>query len=158
MVANALKLATVALGLVFNLPSYADPIDHITPEGWANVARNITKEVERRQAAAKAGESMPCMGLDGLKKKMGPTVHWTELTKGQYHFMQGIYVMNPETPKGLPPGDAALLATKDGDASGIVVWTRETLACSPAMPIPDALIKLMDQVKTGKTDANGEEL
>jgi peptidoglycan hydrolase-like protein with peptidoglycan-binding domain len=64
--------------------------------------------------------------------------HFTTLTPGQFHFVEGIYVGSPTTPDGLPPGDGALLATHDGAQNGIIFWTRGPLACRP-LPISEKL-------------------
>jgi hypothetical protein len=35
---------------------------------------------------------------------------WIELTSKQWQFLRGVYVLNPQTPPGLPYGDKAVLA------------------------------------------------
>ncbi len=98
-----------------------------------------------------------CKPIVKLKADFDQHTHFTALSTGQFHFVEGVYVGSPSTPEGLPPGDGALLATHDGDKNGVIVWTRGTLACGP-LPIPEKLIKLIDAVKTGALDENGEEL
>ena len=82
---------------------------------------------------------------------------WKVLTKGQFHFLQGVFALNPQTPPGLPPGDGAVLATVKGDRGGLILFTSGAKICAP-MPVPDEVIKLLSAVKTGKLDAAGEEI
>ena len=83
--------------------------------------------------------------------------HFTTLTPGQFHFVEGLYVGSPTTPDGLPPGDGALLATHDGAKNGIIIWTRGRLACAP-IPINEKLMNLIAGIKTGALDDEGNEL
>jgi hypothetical protein len=52
----------------------------------------------------------PCKPLAKLWADFDAKTHFTTLTPGQFHFVEGIYVGSPTTPDGLPPGDGALLA------------------------------------------------
>src|SRR5262249_40916346 len=99
----------------------------------------------------------PCRPLIKLRAAFDANTHFTALTPGQFHFVEGIYVGSPSTPDGLPPGDGALLATHDGAKSGIILWTRGPLACGP-IAIGEKLIKLIADIKTGAVDAEGKEL
>jgi hypothetical protein len=98
-----------------------------------------------------------CKPIAKLKADFDEHTHFTPLSPGQFHFVEGVYVGSPSTPEGLPPGDGALLATHDGDKDGVIVWTRGALACSP-LPVPEKLIKLMNGIKTGALDDDGQEL
>lgn len=83
--------------------------------------------------------------------------HWTVLTRGQYHFISGVYAAAPSTPVGLPPGDSAVLAQEKGDKDGVVIFMKGGKGCFP-MPAPEVLIRMMDQIVTGKLDDDGEEM
>jgi hypothetical protein len=98
-----------------------------------------------------------CKALVKLKADFDAKTHWTQLSPGQFHFVEGVYVGSPSTPEGLPPGDGAMLAQHDGDKDGVIIWTRGPLACAP-LPVPEKLIKLMGAIKTGALDDNGDEL
>ena len=98
-----------------------------------------------------------CKPIVKLKAGFDEHTHFTTLSPGQFHFVEGVYVGSPATPEGLPPGDGALLAQHDGDKDGVIVWTRGVLACAP-LPIPEKLIKLIGAVKTGALDDDGQEL
>ena len=50
----------------------------------------------------------PCKPLAKLWADFDAKTHFTTLTPGQFHFVEGIYVGSPTTPDGLPPGDGAL--------------------------------------------------
>ncbi len=99
----------------------------------------------------------PCKALAKLKSDFDAHTHWTALSPGQFHFVEGVYVGSPSTPEGLPPGDGALLAQHDGEKDGVIVWTRGPLACMP-LPIPEKLIKIISSIKTGALDDDGDEL
>jgi hypothetical protein len=104
-----------------------------------------------------ANPPVRCKAWVKLKADFDAKTHWTQLSPGQFHFVEGVYVGSPSTPEGLPPGDGAMLAQHDGDKDGVIVWTRGPLACAP-LPIPEKLIKLMGSIKTGALDDNGDEL
>jgi hypothetical protein len=108
-------------------------------------------------ASAAEGAEPHCKALMKLKADFDDKTHWTRLSPGQFHFVEGVYVGSPATPDGLPPGDGAMLAQHDGDKDGVIVWTRGPLACAP-LPIPEKLIKLMGAIKTGALDDGGDEL
>ncbi len=110
--------------------------------------------------AALAANKTPlpiCKPLAKLWPKSDVETHFTTLTPGQFHFVEGIYVGSPTTPDGFPPGDGALLATHDGAHDGIILWTRGPLACGP-LRISEKLIKLIADIRTGTLDAGGDEL
>ena len=110
--------------------------------------------------AAFAGDrnpSPPCKPLAKLWAEFDSKTHFTTLTPGQFHFVEGLYVGSPTTPDGLPPGDSALLATHDGAKNGIIIWIRGPLACSP-IPINEKLIDLIAGIKSGALDGEGNEL
>jgi hypothetical protein len=108
-------------------------------------------------AALARNKTPSCKLLIKLRADFDAYTHFTELTPGQFHFVEGIYVGSPSTPDGLPPGDGALLATHDGAKNGIIIWTRGPLACAP-IPINEKLIKLIASIKTGTLDGRGDEL
>lgn len=91
----------------------------------------------------------PCKALAKLEASLDAKTHAAPLTEGQFHFIEGVYVGSPMTPDGLPPGAGALIITHDGDAGGLIVWTRGALACAPS-PVNDKLLNLMQAVKTGQ--------
>jgi hypothetical protein len=101
--------------------------------------------------------SHPCKALVKLRADFDAKTHWTQLSPGQFHFVEGVYVGSPPTPEGLLLGDGAMLARRDGDKDGVFVWTRGPLACAP-LPVPEKLIKLMGAIKTGALDDDGDEL
>jgi hypothetical protein len=102
-----------------------------------------------------AEEEHICVPIDGpktyVKSHQG---EWTDLNKAQFNFLQGIYAVNPKTPPGLPPGDKAALATIQ-DAE-IIFFLDGTQACDP-MPVPKALIELLQNVGKGAINHLGTE-
>ena len=72
---------------------------------------------------------------------------WIQLTQEQWQFLRGVYVVNPQTPPGLPYGDKAVLAQVDGNNGGMVFFIDGDKACTP-MPIPVELIAMMRDVAT----------
>jgi hypothetical protein len=81
---------------------------------------------------------------------------WIELTSEQWQFLRGIYAMNPLTPPGLPYGDKAVLAI-GGGSGGLVFFIDGDKACTP-MPVPAALLAMMDDVATAKISHEGSAL
>lgn len=73
---------------------------------------------------------------------------WIELTKDQWQFLRGVFVLNPNTPAGLPYGDRAALAQVDGDNGGVVFLLDDARACTP-MPIPPELVTMLRDVGEG---------
>ena len=71
--------------------------------------------------------------------------HWTDVTPERYRFLEGIYLMAPSTPPGLPPGASAVLAWKDGEDGASVWFIDGDTACGP-MDIPQALVKTMERL------------
>jgi hypothetical protein len=72
---------------------------------------------------------------------------WTELNAAQWEFLRGVYVMNPQTPPGLPYGDHAALAQFDGNPGGIVFFIDDHKACTP-MIAPAELLAVIGEVAT----------
>ena len=72
---------------------------------------------------------------------------WTELTSAQWQFLRGVYVLNPNTPPGLPYGDKAVLVQVDGKSDGLVLFIDGEMACTP-MPIPQPLLAIVQGVAT----------
>lgn len=67
---------------------------------------------------------------------------WEVLTKEQWQFLRGIYVLNPNTASGLPFGDGAALAIIPGNPQALVFFIDGDLACQP-MPLPAELVTLL---------------
>ena len=82
---------------------------------------------------------------------------WIELTPEQWQFLRGVYALNPETPPGQPYGDKAVLAQVDNDSGGLVLFIGGKKACTP-MRAPPALLALIDQVATAKSNHEGTGL
>lgn len=90
-----------------------------------------------------------CITLQAAQKAVGKGSVVTPMTRAQFHFLQGVYALNPATPAGLPPGDGALLITVDDH--GAVLFTIGETVCNP-MDAPKALIELINKVKEGAVD------
>lgn len=68
-----------------------------------------------------------------------------ELTCDQWQFLRGVYAMNPEAPRGLPPGDHAVLAQDGGDSGSMLFFIDGDKPCAP-MHAPPALLSLIERV------------
>jgi len=101
---------------------------------------------------ALAADGPHCMSLEKAQKTLGKDTAVVALSPAQFHFLQGMYVALPTTPDGLPPGDGALLLTKDKADEGVILWTRGVLACEPT-PIRQTgkLMRMLADVKAGAT-------
>lgn len=73
---------------------------------------------------------------------------WIELTANQRLFVAGLYVMNPDTPKGLPFGDKAVMATLPEKSGALIFFMDGDTACTP-MPLPKEIVDLLADVATG---------
>ena len=87
-----------------------------------------------------------CVDVSALK---GATIaqhgKWIELTPAQWQFLRGVFVVNPNTPPGLPYGDKAVLAQLDGSPAGMVFFIDGRMACTP-MVIPQALVSIVQNI------------
>ena len=82
-------------------------------------------------SSAVAAESPRCASLEKAQKDAGKDTAIAPLTPAQFHFLQGVYVLSPAAPDGLPPGDGALLLTHDHGDEGLILWTLGPLVCEP---------------------------
>jgi hypothetical protein len=109
-------------------------------------------------AEARSADNKPvCTTLERVQKAAGKDTTVAALTPAEFHFLQGMYVALPTTPDGLPPGDGAVILSRDKADSGLVLWTRGPIVCAP-MPVSHIakLKQLLAGVKSGAAD--GEEL
>jgi len=106
------------------------------------------------QVASAADESASeCVDASAPKREI--IAHhgkWTELTPAQWQFLRGVYVLNPNTPPGLPFGDKAVLVQFDGKAGGLVLFIDGEMACTP-MPIAQPLLSIVQGVATAVNHA-----
>ncbi len=150
------RLALAAAALVIGSSVYAWGASTIQqPHGQPR----LQAEPDRQDAPHSARVATPnCKTIEKMKADFDDgKVHFSTLSPGQFHFVEGVYVGSPSTPEGLPPGDGVMLVTHEGDKDGVLVWTRGSLACGP-LPIPAKLIEYIKQIKTGALDDNGQEL
>ena len=93
----------------------------------------------------------PTGGCVDVSAPRGATIahhgKWIELSSAQWQFLRGVYVVNPNTPAGLPYGDKAVLAQVDGDSDGLVFFIDGQMACTP-MVIPQALVTIVQDIAT----------
>lgn len=108
-------------------------------------------------APSLAAQKPMCATIDKAKEQLPPGTTFKALTPGQFHFMQGIYVVLPNTPEGFPPGNGAILARSKDLNGAIVLWTRGILACNP-LHIPPNIVDMLGKINTGELDDSGNEL
>lgn len=119
--AIALGAALGALSVRIIPPAHADEQQNIFPCGPITHAADVAK------------------ALGG-----GPFV---TLTGDQWQFLRGIFVMAPDTPSSLPPGDRAEMSLHpDGSAS--IVYVDGDVACAP-MKLGKDGVDLLMQVGRG---------
>lgn len=82
---------------------------------------------------------------------------WVSLSHEQWAFLRGVFVLNPETPAGLPIGDKAFLARSPMGDAGLVFFGDDTQACDP-MKAPKKLMEYLDDVAAGKIGKEGDPL
>jgi hypothetical protein len=96
-----------------------------------------------------------CISLEKLQASKGIGTA-SPLTRAQFHFLQGVSAVLPNTPAGLPPADNAILIRKDGGDAGYIIWTMGPLACG-VMEATAGLLKLLAQIKAG-SGSEGDDL
>lgn len=106
-------------------------------------------------AAAAEEPKLKCVALNKVEFMHDKDVTTSALSRAQYHFLQGVYAGLPTTPPGLPPGDDAVLVTKDHKDEGVVLWISGTLSCGKLF-VPKQLLDMLKQIKKG--DTGGDDL
>ena len=79
---------------------------------------------------------------------------WIELTPEQWQFARGIFVLNPNTPPGLPYGDRAALIQRGDEKSGLLLFLDGDQACEP-MAMPADGVDLLMRVGAGEIAHEG---
>lgn len=82
---------------------------------------------------------------------------WIELTSEQWQFLRGVFVLNPNTPPGLPYGDKAALMQIHGDSGGMIFFIDGDRACD-GMAAPAILVNMMNDVGSGTITHEGNGL
>src|SRR5271166_3236905 len=80
----------------------------------------------------------------------------TKLTIGQYHFLEGIWAVLPDTPAGLPPGDGAFMVYSKGGKpeDALIVITKGNLMCGLfPHPVGSTMLNLLRTIKDGPGEA-----
>lgn len=96
-----------------------------------------------------------CATLAHVQKKY-PDNKIVSLTPGQFHFLQGVYVMTPPLDGKLPPASgAALMASPDGKFT--LFYKKGALLCGE-QPFPAALAEVLGHINTEALDAAGQEI
>lgn len=95
-----------------------------------------------------------CIDLAAAKKFVADQHgNWVGLTIDQMQFLRGISVINPATPPGIPPGNAAAMALAPSKESALVFFLDGKRACD-MMPIPDVVKKMVMDVGAGVVNHN----
>jgi len=102
-----------------------------------------------RLARADEASQFPCGAIESAKEMahaMGGG-DFIALTNDQFQFVRGLFVMAPDTPASLPPGDHAEMSLRpDGSAS--IIFVDGDRACAPIKLGPEA-IRIVMQVGSG---------
>jgi hypothetical protein len=111
-----------------------------------------------RMARGQEGQIFPCGPASGLAdraKAMG-NAPFVALTPEQFQFARGLFVMAPDTPASLPPGDSAAMSLgPDGSAS--IVYIDGDQACAP-MKLGKEGVDVIMQVGRGEIVHSGKGL
>lgn len=95
-------------------------------------------------ARADDAPQFPCGSIEKAKemaRAMGGG-EFVALTNDQWQFVRGLFVMAPDTPASLPPGDGAQMSLRpDGSAS--IVFIDGDRACAPIKLGPEAIKVIM---------------
>src|SRR5271154_767614 len=141
-----MRALALALLLPFCLPALAEEghqSEHPGPEPFlmvpgpsAMVKRCMPMETVKTLISAKQGK-------------------WTALTQEQFNFIEGLFVMNPNTAPGLPLGAGAVLIQIPDDKGGVVLFIDGDKACD-AMPVPEELMPMLSDVAAHVAHHEGE--
>lgn len=107
-----------------------------------------------------AGESViifPCGPIERFHEAM--QAHHealTDLSPEQFQFARGIFATSPETPASLPPGDRAVMATRE-DGTVSLIFIDGDQACAP-LRLTKLAIDLLLQVGRGEIVHSGHPL
>lgn len=82
---------------------------------------------------------------------------WITVDTDQWEFLRGVYVVNPNTPPGMPHGDRAVLATVPDKPGGMVFFIDGEMACAP-MAIPAELVEMLREVDASNIGHTGAPL
>ena len=109
-----------------------------------------------------AGESPKCEPLakveadlrESIKSGIGKDVEFRDLTVGQFHFATALYALAPDTPAELPVADKATLSIVKGMDAGIaaIIFSDHGKVCVRPIMIKTAIVKLIEQTKTGRDE------
>jgi len=109
-------------------------------------------------AFAGGKEDKLCVDISGPKNEITKNEgKWIELTEIQRAFLAGIYVLNLNTPSGLPFGEKAILTQRKDDDTGLILFQDGDKVCTPMM-IPKEIIDMMNDVGSGKVLHEGDHL
>lgn len=98
-----------------------------------------------------------CSNLAMIQDKLrDQKVTWGALDKNQFIFLEGVFAILPDTPKGLPLGDSAITMKREGEDGELIFFVDGLNLCDP-LPILPALITLLDQVGDGRINHFGAD-
>jgi hypothetical protein len=97
-----------------------------------------------------------CKSMDEVQKavKVEKGTDFTSLSKEQWQFMRGIFVVLPDTPAALPPGDGAQIAILP-DTSAVIAFTDSGRACA-VIKITAAAVKFLAMIEDGQITHAGQ--
>ena len=102
-----------------------------------------------------------CNAIAKFRSAFPDKTTFAAATIGEFHVLKGVYLGNPKTPEGAPPGDGALIVTppaqKGHPSLSLVAWTRnggKDVCAGPGqiLIIPPELLALIVQTPSGKDE------
>ncbi len=100
-----------------------------------------------RQATPRGGAESNCIS-DFRAFAAAANASVVTLTKEQWEFMRGVYVINPETPPGLPFGDGAAMMKVEGRREALIVFLDGNATCVTPMVGPGVMVDMI--IKSGE--------
>jgi hypothetical protein len=122
------------------------------------LAVSTTLLVTLSVAGAQEARIFPCGPIDragDMAKAMGGEALVT-LSDEQFQFVRGLFVMAPDTPSSLPPGDRAAMSMR-ADGSASIVFLDGDQACAP-MKLGKEGVDILMQVGRGEVVHSGHGL
>lgn len=161
---TAAAVLSLALALALGDSAFAAervPDAHALAELRKSAQAEADRESHREVAPDSRLTATVCVPLDRFKTSFPAGTKFKAATIGQFHVFEGVYIGNPKTPEGVPPGDGALIihppvAHGDPDIS-LVTWTQHQgndVCGGPGagLMVPAAALATINSIGTGKDE------
>jgi hypothetical protein len=153
-----MRISGLALALVLGGSAYAWGAEPSKGVGATQAAECVTLDAFKKKFAEVSAAMMNLARATGQKPPKLPPAFDTfvKQSSARFHILEGIWLMNPATPPGLPDADGAILASTKGKDGGTVLFTKGDLVCGPPMEAPKILLDMLNHanIKDGADEGD----